>query len=374
MDNLITLAIKYNNDSSEYAMNIQDIIKNTIITNGPKNIIISNKNDNIEIFDKYSPFIINNIKDITKIFSPSFFRLVILSDKIKTDKKNILQLYNCVLVEGTFIIPKIHFTLFKFLSNPYFEYKNYIIIHKKNNYIFINNFRIADCIICGTQKASTTSALVNLQKHPEISANNDEIHYYDLYWYKGEQYVKNFHDYTKLVIIKNPELMYLSSTHWMINSNPFIKLLIFLRNPISRAYSSWQMVKNNNWTDKTFEECLKEELEYRIGENKIFKTAQWHFLQRGLYYKQIINLLKWFPMQNIKILIIEHFTNDMVKEYNEIYDFLDLKHINDIIYTKERINNYDKNIDTELYNKLINFYKKDVECLEKLLGKKLGWF
>lgn len=59
--------------------------------------------------------------------------------------------------------------------------------------------------------------------------------------------------------------MYLSDTHWIIQKlNPFVKLIIFLRNPITIAYSSWQMISNNKWTTKTFEESIEEELKYRL--------------------------------------------------------------------------------------------------------------
>jgi len=171
--------------------------------------------------------------------------------------------------------------------------------------------------------------------------------------------------------MKNPDLMYLFDTHWIIQKlNPFVKLIIFLRNPIIRAYSSWKMISNNKWTTKTFEESIEEELKYRLEDNKTFYTTQYQYLQRGLYYRQIINLLKWFPLQNIKIMIIENF-GDMKYEYNKIYKFLDIKEINDTIYTKERVNNYKELINKELYNKLITFYEKDHEYLEKLLGYKI---
>ena len=103
--------------------------------------------------------------------------------------------------------------------------------------------------------------------------------------------------------------------------NPKIKLIIILRNPIDRAYSSWQMVKNNEWTNFSFKEAIDEELKYRLDENKTFNTAVFHYLQRGLYYQQIKEFLKWFPRQNLLVFILEHFDEDMNKEYNKIYKF-----------------------------------------------------
>jgi hypothetical protein len=363
--------------NSNYNREILKKVKNdTIITNSPLNIIVCNKNDNISKFNNYELYKVNDIKKIKHLFNPAFFKLIIITNTIKEDLNTIQMVYNYILINGTFIIPKKYYNLFKELNNPYKEYGDYIIIHKKNNKILNNKNRFIEAIIGGTQKGSTTSALINLKKHKDISADSNEVHYYDLYWYKGEEQIKKLHNYNKkIVLIKSPELMYLSNTHWMIqDSTPFVKFIIFLRNPITRAYSSWQMLKNLKWTDKTFEESIYEELKYRLNENKIFKTAQWHFLQRGLYYDQIINLLKWFPMQNIKIMIIENFKNDMIDEYNEIYDFLNLEHINDINYTKERINTYENDIDKDIYDKLVDFYREDVKYLEELLGYKTNWF
>ena len=73
-------------------------------------------------------------------------------------------------------------------------------------------------------------------------------------------------------------------------------------------------------------------------------------------------------------MIIESFSDNMVNEYNEIYDFLGIKKINNADHTKERVNTYDEKLNNDLYENLINFYKKDVEYLEKLLGYKTNWF
>jgi hypothetical protein len=62
----------------------------------------------------------------------------------------------------------------------------------------------------------------------------------------------------------------------------------------------------------------------------------------------------------------------MNEEYNKVYSFLNLKNIN-TNYKLEFTSN-DKNIiDKKLYNKLIHFFKKDINQLEKLLKIKTGW-
>lgn len=345
----------------------------------PEKVILCKYGDDIKLFEKENPFKIEN-ENISnfmrgKVFNPPFFKLVILNDTVDIEDKQVKCLYNNVLMNGTLIIPKKYFKFFENMNNPHKKYEDYILIHKKVNKIMKFYGGVCDVVICGTQKASTTSALLNMRKHPDISAYKDELHYIDLNWWKGESFFKKHHDYNKkIVLAKNPDLMYLENTHWMIqNMNPYMKLIIILRNPINRAYSSWQMVKNNKWTNLTFEEAIEDEIKYRMGENRIFSTAVQHFLQRGLYYKQIKNLLKWFPVQNIKIMVMEKFSDDMKNEYKELYNFIGLPNISHE-NTKERINVYDKKIDKKVYNDLKNFFIEDTQKLEELLGYKTGWF
>lgn len=348
----------------------------------PQTIIIcNNTNDDIELFNKEKPYVIlsSKVKELitSKIFNPPFFRVIIIESHVKLYDEQIQQLYNSLLLNGTFIINKKHNHLFNNLNNPHKKYEDYVLIHKKNNIIFINNYNRTpvDCIIVGVQKSATTSLLTNLRRHDDVSAFDDEIHYVDINWMKGINYYKSKHDYTKKIILeKNPDLLYLDNTHWMIqNMNPYVKLIISLRNPINRAYSSWQMIKNNGWINISFEQAIEEELKYRMNENKTFFTAVFHYLQRGLYFKQIQNLLKWFPKQNIKITIMENMIGNEEDFYNEIYDFLDLKRVK-LEYTKERINKYDSEISVEMYNKLKDFFTEDVRQLETYLGYKTNWF
>ena len=346
----------------------------------PSNIIICNNNDNIDIFKKESPYkFIKKPYELIdgKYFNPPFFNIIILNETVNINEIDIKLLYNMILINGFLIIPKKYTSLFKHLNNEHKTYNDYIMIKKTNNIIFPFNYkkRSIDCIIFGVQKASTSSALFNLSKHPDISSYKDEIHYFDIKWSKGLDFFKKHFNYDKkITLCKNPDLIYLPQTFPLIQSlNPFTKFILFLRNPIDRAYSSWQMVKNNNWTNLSFKEAIDEELKYRLDENKTFNTAVFHYLQRGLYYQQIKEFLKWFPRQNLLVFILEHFDEDMNKEYNKIYKFLNIKQIN-VECEKVRIGNYNKNIDDKIYKDLVKFYKKDVNKLEKLLNIKTNWF
>lgn len=338
----------------------------------------SDKNTKTEkvMFSKFKPYVLTHGIGMFingSIFNPPFFKNIIVGKSYSIHPEKIKELYNCVLVNGLFIIPKKYFESFKDLNNKTEEYHDYIIILKTHNYIFKTK-RLLDSLIIGVQKGSTTSTLINLAKHDDISAYAEEIHFIDLFWGKGFNFLKSHIDYTKKVtMIKNPDLFYANHTHWMLQQiNPFMKFILILRNPIDRAYSAWKMYEDNKWLDTTFEEEIEIEIQYRINEPKNYHTSSRHFLQKGLYYKQLCELMKYFPKQNIKIFILEKFSDDMKKEYREMFEFLDLKP-HDFEYTKERVNNYEKKIGEKFKKKLIDFFKEDVKKLEKFLGIKTNW-
>jgi hypothetical protein len=254
------------------------------------------------------------------------------------------------------------------------------IFKKLNNYVYqFPKTRIVDFIIIGAQKAGTTALSLNIGKHPDIYINNNknpafsEVHFFDINFKKGiEWYKKKFNYSKKMVGEKTPELMYLDWTFPLIQAvNPYVKLIIILRNPILRAYSAWKHAKKNFNEIRNFEDSIKDKS--ISSQNKTFYTSQFHYLQRGLYYQQIAELVKWFPRDNLLILIQENVIKNMTREYNKVYNFLNLPEFSGN-YELEYVSDDKSTINPETYKKLIKYYKNDVDNLEKLLSIKIDWF
>jgi len=312
-----------------------------------------------------------------KIINPPFFdNIYILHDKlVETDLK---MIYNMLNINGSIYFIESYIAFF----NDYTKNKQFFVYQKKNNFQYILEYnRIVDFIIIGAQKAGTTGLALNISKHPDIYINNNkdprksEIHFFDIYWKNGIDFYKKKFDYSKkLVGEKTPDLLYLSHTFPLIQSvNPYVKLIIILRNPIERAYSSWKLVTKYFGEKRSFETAINEEIMFFFNKNKTFYTATTHYLQRGLYYNQIKELYKWFPKHNILILISEVVKQNMITEYNKVYDFLNIKHLN-TNYNLEFESDDKSKVDKKLYNKLIKFYSKDVKNLEKLINIETKWF
>ena len=370
----------------------------------PKNIIFCNPNDDINIFEKQNPY--RTYKKIHNVamgheFMPPFFSIIILFETINTTYDQLRLLWNMTLCDGFLIIPNKYFNDFKKIVKIISEsdckkYNSYMMIKKSNGIIYTSTnivYRNAvDFGIYGVQKGGTTAAVRNLAKHPELfvytnpnpdpnkkEASNDEIHFFDILWYKGIEWYKKHFDYRKkLVGDKNPDLMYLSECYPLIASvNPFIKMIFILRNPIDRAYSEYNMLKTKWGETKSFEELVKEELEYRLDEPCNLFNSTSHMLQRGLYFKQIQKLLKYFPRENMIFLISEKVRTNMEEEYNKIYKFLGVKELYGIVYTEEYVSssksNYKKLIQPDIYKIIKDFFISDILELEKFLSVKTDW-
>lgn len=351
-----------------------------------KNIIIYDKiilNDKFNK-NKYNLYTKTNrsLVDIYngKIINPPIFdKIIYLIDKLDINK--LKMLYNMLNYSGRLFIKILSINIVKELNIKHKTNKTYIIIKRKDNIQYVlKEFRVVEFIIIGVQKGGTTALAFNISKHPDIYINNNknpsisEVHFFDINWKNGIDYYKNLFDYSKKIVgEKTPNLLYLKYVYPLIQAvNPFVKLIICLRNPITRAYSHWRMIKNKYKNIKSFEEEIQFEIDYTLDENITAYTASRHFIKRGFYYEQLIELFKWFPRHNILILFQEELLKSTTDYYNKVFDFLNVGNFqtkNEIVYETEN----KQYINPLIYNKLKAIYKDSTERLEQLLNIKTGW-
>ena len=314
------------------------------------------------------------------ILNPPFVDKIIVHYTNYT-MENIHMLYNTLNINGKLCL--INTDEYKKIFDDFIIKKKFIIIKKKTNIIYtIPKYRVIEFIIMGTQKGGTTALAHNISKHPDIYINPDEnpnkseMHFFSKNWQYGINYYKSFFDYNKKIVgEKTPIYMYIPSIYPLIQQiNPYVKLIITLRNPANRAFSQYKMNLEKWGNDEPFEEQIENELKIFQFQNKNLYTSQKHYINRGFYYEQLVELFKWFPRHNILILLQEEIKQNMTNEYNKVYKFLNLEPIfdqkYDIVY--ESKNKDEIKIDT--YNKLINIYKEDILKLENLLNIKTNWY
>ncbi len=356
-----------------------------------KHIIISDKylviNNNIKGKDK-TKNILQTTLPIYKvhaghIYNPPFFNSITILKK--TTLEDIKMAWNMILDNGVIVFENTGNKSYNTLFSKYITKitDKQVFMKKPSSLCKIFQFpkyRVLDFIIAGTMKGGTTAAITNFTKHPDISMVKEEIHYFDKKenYQKGLNWYKSHFNYNKKMVgDKAPDVMYQTSCLELLQIvNPHIKIILFLRNPIDRAYSHWKMSRDLFKNTVSFEDAIEDELNNRWGENRTYDVAFWHhYVQRGLYYQQITEILKYFPKSNIHILITENIKKNMNTEYQSVFKFLDLPEYHNTFV--EEFSSKSKDVidpKSEIYKKLKKIFEPDVKKLEKFMSIKTDWF
>jgi len=376
---------------------LKDLIKLIPYEKSGRNLIIYNYNINIIEFKKthklnswmQTPSPVATVVYYGNAYNPPCFNNII--SLIDNQFEDIQKIWNMTLQEGYFIISSKYNNFFK---NYIIETsKDNILVQKKTNITYqFPKWRVIDFMIAGTMKGGTTSALRNFYLHPEISMPKTEfnqktktygeIHYFNDIknnYLKGVEWYKQHFDYSKKMVgDKAPDVMYQNLCLDLLQMiNPQVKIILFLRNPIDRAYSHWKMLKIDfNPSTQSFDFCVEDELEHRMNEIKNYSVSFWtHIVQRGFYYKQIENMLRYFPKENIYIAISEKVRHNMEAEYDKIFKFLNVSPFKGN-FKEEYVSKSSDTLDpdSKIYKKLKKVFNSDKIKLEKFLGYKTDWW
>lgn len=232
--------------------------------------------------------------------------------------------------------------------------------------------RLPTFFIIGAQKAGTMAAVKNLNKHPDIFVAN-ELHYFDLGWHtKNIEWYSSYFDSSKpLLGEKTPELIYVDECATRMKEVcPNAKFVLFIRDPIARAFSSWNMNVSKNREGAPFDECVQRNL-CNLEEFRSYGTGEFHYVQRGFYQDQIERFLSVFPeRKNLLIVVAEHIRANPVTEYDKIFQFLGAKPFK-FEPEDDHIGTYSTKINAKVVEKLRKVYKSHNERLFKFLGYRI---
>jgi len=188
--------------------------------------------------------------------------------------------------------------------------------------------RKIDLMIIGAQKAGTTSLNKYLNQHPDVLGHATQEFSYFLsdtdYKKKYNTEFKKFFDRTKfnakVVVAKNVGIY--NNQHAierLYRHNPECKLVFMVREPVSRAISSYNMEVFNGWLDRDFPE-IKTVIEKKRFDDVMYRL----FICLGLYSESLEMILQYFPKEQLKIFLFENFSNNPAIIYNEICNWLNI--------------------------------------------------
>lgn len=171
-----------------------------------------------------------------------------------------------------------------------------------------------DLFHIGPQKSATTWVYNCLKEHPDVAApESDTIHYYDMFYARGESWYERFFDHaTEGQILYDPTTTYIRSP-WaprrIAKENPDAKIMVCLRNPIDRAFSHYWHEKKKGSINFDFAEVLENYDLY----------SSW--LEPGFYAEHLERYLEYFDRDQLLCLRFETLQADQRAFLRQIYHF-----------------------------------------------------
>lgn len=195
-------------------------------------------------------------------------------------------------------------------------------------------------LVIGAAKSGTTALYHYLGQHPQVYVGpNKETNFFAFEGHKvdfrgpGDEefcrstittlsaYEEQFGAVTDEVAIGEVSPWYLYSGRAAENIRrriPDAKLIVVLRNPVDRAFSSYLHVVRDGREDLTFEEGLLAE-KRRISEGWEFI---WHYRRAGLYASQVGKFLDLFPREQIRFYLYDDLSADPAHFVEDVCEFL----------------------------------------------------
>ena len=166
-------------------------------------------------------------------------------------------------------------------------------------------------VVAGTQKGGTTALATFLLEHPEIALSTaKEPHFFDT----EENFPGPAVDYAPyhamyapqpgqhLLGDRTPIYMYWKPAPSRIAAyNPAMKWIMLLRNPVTRAYSQWNMEVKQGRETLPFELAVRTEDE-RCRATLPLQHRRWSYVDRGRYSVQLARIAQHFPAAQILVL------------------------------------------------------------------------
>lgn len=212
-----------------------------------------------------------------------------------------------------------------------------------------------DFFILGAPKCGTTSFAQILGSHPGICVSEPkEPHYFDVSFPNGiDSYINSCfsggHE-EQLFGEATPSYLMLPYVANRIKSfNADAKLIVIIRNPVERAFSSWWMLHSRGMEKLSFLEAISAEL----NQGNIFESASldklWieqvkaikagrelplrTYLEAGYYSKHLKRYYDLFPEENIKVIFTSDLKDSAEKVVNDTIGFLGLESSPDVNFS-----------------------------------------
>ncbi len=238
---------------------------------------------------------------------------------------------------------------------------------------FLNSSPRIGFVVGGVQKGGTSALDTYLRDHSQVCmASRKEVHFFDNELVQKLPSRLRYAYYHSFFYPCGSDGLRGESTPiyiWWPNSlerikkyNPKIKLIFVLRDPVSRAYSHWNMERQRGLEKDSFSTCIRRE--DAVGDCSRVSS----YVSRGFYFEQVKRVRKIFPEDQVLFLRHEDLLGAPSSTLNKITEFLGVSSLSVVEEKRVHSRQYESplNDDDEVF--LRNLFLRDVERLECELG------
>jgi hypothetical protein len=185
---------------------------------------------------------------------------------------------------------------------------------------------LPDFLIVGAMRCGTTSLSNFLSRQPRIGvARGKELHYFDRHHVLGlAWYAQHFEELGKAIVGEaTPNYLYKAEVPRRIADEiPNAKLVAILRDPVQRAESHyWHRVARAD-EPLPMLEALEAENE-RLAEPARTFPEHVAYVDRSRYGEQLRRYQQWFPVDQMRIIILEEVDRNPVEQMTSLLRWLD---------------------------------------------------
>lgn len=201
--------------------------------------------------------------------------------------------------------------------------------------------KLPNFLIIGAAKAGTSSLYYYLKQHPDIymspvketnflALEGEELSYQGPDQGINKTSITKLEDYQNLFAAVTNEKavgeaspIYLDSQKAIENVHKYLpeaKLIAILRNPVTRAFSSYSHLMRESLETIPFRAALDKEAE-RIN---LRWSHLYYYKQKGFYYQYLQRYFNEFERNNIKVYLFEDLNYNTLEIVQDIFKFLNV--------------------------------------------------
>ena len=266
---------------------------------------------------------------------------------------------------------------------------------------------LPEFMVIGAKRSGTTSLYFQLLQHPGIlppypsakllpkARDTKGVHYFDTQADRGDRWYRSHFPSVLVRSVAATRLGYEpqageASPYYLYHplapqrafrTNPSVRLVALLRNPVERTYSHYREQRRNGVEQLGFAEALEAELDRTAGEHErlladeravSFPHEQQSYVAQSEYVHGFRRWLALFDRRRLIVVPSERFYPDPSGAAEEIYSFLGLPELG---HRPERVLNATPKepMDPGIRRMLTAHFAPLNRELEELLGQDLGW-